>query len=86
MRSRLLSHVVLLMPPGPFNLPSGFNSIGKQLSVKVHLAIYCLVLVVSGYIVHQCVYLVLDFSSCVYMVGFPKHIHIRIGLSRILVF
>ena len=44
----LIPHVVLLIPPGPQNAPSWFNSIDKKAFVKADLAIYCLVLGVSG--------------------------------------
>ena len=44
----LVPHVVLLIPPGPQNAPSWFNSIDKKAFVKADLAIYCLVLGVSG--------------------------------------
>ena len=47
-RSSLVPYAVLLMHPRTMNAPLWFHSIGKKPSVKADLAIYCLVLGVSG--------------------------------------
>ena len=46
-RSSLVPHAYK-HAPGPWNAPSWFHSIDKKPSVKADLAIYCLVLGVSG--------------------------------------
>ena len=64
------------------------HSIGKKPSVKADLAIYCLVL---GGVSGQCTSVSImyrqkiDFSSCAWMVGFPKFGHIcnSMGSSEI---
>ena len=47
-RSSLVPNAVLLTRPRTMNAPSWFHSIGKKSSEKADLAIYCLVLGVSG--------------------------------------